>query len=482
MIIKRKKFWALLFVAFFVGMFLTYTFNSFQQYGFYGLKNIFGIKNQVVFLENPNSTSFFTESEIVFEGHEEFPTSNDDFIEPDEIQRKIVPVNDHRRSIVLNLDLMKMFLYDKGEIVDQIEIQSKGIQNSLWDTPPGQYSVQYKTDEYFSPVADVWMPHVVQFYNDFYIHGWPYDKDGELVKEDFKAGAIRLSSKDAQTVYDFSKIGSEVIVISSVPSRFKNNEIVGDYIVTDNFRYLPRLKSNSYLVADINTGQILIEEDADDEHAIASISKLMTALVSMDTQDQLEETRISGRAVNTRGDQGELTEGDRWNIHELMYPLLLESSNDAAEAISEHKDRDKFIEDMNGFAKSIGMVDTSFSDPSGLSSQNVSTAYDLLRLAHHIYSYKSYIFSISQLKDYSSKGLTWKNNNPYRNDEEYLGGKNGLTNAAGHTLLTVLDIEFKNGERRDLVFIVLQSDDEDSDTRLLQSYVERNVEFQPFEN
>lgn len=476
---KKTHFLFWIIVTFALGALSTYAIVTVSKYGVYGLKEKLGFQGVAIFLEDNRFGSSDAPPPVFF-GNEDFPTNNKEIIESEDITRKTIPVSDNGKVIVINLDRMRLFLYDDGKIKDEFQIHSKGITNSLWDAPPGKYGVQYKNKDYFSPIAKAWMPYSVQFFNDYYIHGWPHYTGGDLVDDDFVAGAIRLSSKDAKEVFDFSTIGTDIVVVSSIPTKFQNRDVTGSYILKDEGKKIPNVASRSYIVADIDTGQILFEENSDKVYSFASISKLLTALTSLETLDQNEITEISRRAINTRGEQGRLRFGQEWQVGELMYPLLLESSNDAAEAIAEHVDREKFMADMNGIAHSIGMSTASFNDPSGLSIGNAGTAKDLLRLAEHIYNYKSYIFNTAQNKRYSINGTTWHNNNPYKNDEEWLGGKNGLTTAAGHTLLTILRLELANGETRNIVFVVLKSNDEDRDTRLLQSYVEKYVEFVPF--
>lgn len=478
---KRTHFLFWIILTFALGALSTYAVVTISKYGVYGLKERLGIQGVAIFLED---SKFGASDPVmpVFVGNEDFPTNNLEEINPEDIPRKTIPVSSRGRVVAINLDQMKLFLYDDGDVVNEFQIHSKGIKNSLWDVPPGEYSVQYKNKDYFSPVAKTWMPYTVQFFNDFYIHGWPHLTDGDLVDDDFVAGAIRLSSKDAKEVYEFSRIGTDIVVTSSIPTKFQNRDVTGSYKQKDDGKRVLNVASRSYIVADIDTGQILFEEDSDRIYSFASISKLLTALTSLETLDQSEETKISQRAINTRGDQGRLRTGQKWQVGELLYPLLLESSNDAAEAIAEHNDRSEFMSDMNGIARSIGMSTAVFNDPSGLSIGNAGTAKDLLRLAEHIYNYKSYIFNVTQHKKYEIDGTTWYNNNPYKNDDEWLGGKNGLTTAAGHTLLSILNLELANGEKRNIIFVVLKSNDEDRDTRLLQSYVEKYVEFIPFES
>lgn len=472
----------LLILAFVIGGTSVFFLTTYIRFGSYGVKQALGLKTDAVFLNDSTfgAPDLDQEHYPKFEGNEDFPTQNSPTLSLENISRKLVSVPSRGRVVVVNLDHGKVFLYNRGDIVDEFVIKSKPIPGSPWETPPGLYEVQYKTEEHFSTVANANMPYTVQFFGNYYIHGWPHDMEGNLVDENFVAGAIRLSSKDAEKVYEFSRIGTDVIVVSSVPSQFQNREITGDYNLLDEGLQIPRLSSRAYMVADIDTGQVLYEYNADRVYAIASVTKLMTALVALESYDQLEETKISRSAVATRGDQGGLKAGQKWLLGDLLYPLLMESSNDAGEALAEHVDRIDFIEAMNGYAKAIGMPHTAFNDASGLSAGNTSTVRDLEQLAEHIYHYKSYILSITQMDKYGINRVNWRNNIPFHGEDSFLGGKHGLTTAAGHTAVTIHDVRLENGEHRNLVFVVLQSENEERDTERLIDYIEEYASFEPF--
>jgi D-alanyl-D-alanine endopeptidase (penicillin-binding protein 7) len=140
------------------------------------------------------------------------------------------------------------------------------------------------------------------------------------------------------------------------------------------------------------------------------------------------------------------------------------------------RDRDSFIADMNGKAKSIGLLDTQFDDASGLSQHNVSTAADLLKMTQYIMSYRGYIFDTTTHKQMDLGKKTWFSNSKFRNDDEYVGGKNGYTDEAGKTQVALFEQDF-DGEKRTIVYVILKSNDIAYDINLLRGYVHKNVQF-----
>jgi D-alanyl-D-alanine carboxypeptidase len=203
----------------------------------------------------------------------------------------------------------------------------------------------------------------------------------------------------------------------------------------------------------------------------------MTAVIADETLNLNEETQISNFAVSTYGRQGKLLVGETYTIEELLYPLLLESSNDAAEAIAEHKDRKRFIASMNGKAEALNLKSTYFDDPSGLSDNNVSTSEDLFKLIQYINKYRSHIFDITKLKQYEARDTLWFSNSKFRGEENYLGGKNGYTDEAGRTLISIWNLKLGD-EYRKIAIILLDNGDYEKDTREIINYLNKNIIYQ----
>jgi serine-type D-Ala-D-Ala endopeptidase (penicillin-binding protein 7) len=151
------------------------------------------------------------------------------------------------------------------------------------------------------------------------------------------------------------------------------------------------LRSSSALVEDQRTGEYLIQKNAKAVVPIASITKLMTAIVTLDTQmDLYESLVIEHEDVETlRHSRSRLPVGTHLTRQEALLLSLMASENRAAHALSRTYPggRDAFVSAMNAKAQSMGLIDTHFKDPVGISGGNVSSAYDLARMANAAYNY-----------------------------------------------------------------------------------------------
>lgn len=150
------------------------------------------------------------------------------------------------------------------------------------------------------------------------------------------------------------------------------------------------LKSSAVAVFDQSTGDVLYEKNADAVVPIASITKLMTAMVVLDAQLSLsEELSVANEDVDTmKGTRSRLKVGTRLTREEMLRLALMSSENRAASALSRHYPggRPAFVAAMNAKAQQLGLSDTHFMDPTGLTPENVSSARDLVKLvdaAHH---------------------------------------------------------------------------------------------------
>ncbi len=146
------------------------------------------------------------------------------------------------------------------------------------------------------------------------------------------------------------------------------------------------LKSNVVLVLDNATGQAVVSKNANDLQPIASITKLMTAMVVVDGRLPMAgRVAISEEDVDTeRGSRSRLKVGAELTRDDLLHLALMASENRAAHALgrSHPGGLAAFVQAMNDKARELGMQRTRFVDPTGLSSANVSTASDLARLVH----------------------------------------------------------------------------------------------------
>ncbi len=146
----------------------------------------------------------------------------------------------------------------------------------------------------------------------------------------------------------------------------------------------PQIKARAGVLIDAKTGDMLFEKNSRERNAPASTTKIMTAILAVESGRLDDPVRVSLRAAATRGSSMHLYAGQVLSLHELLSGLLLRSGNDAAVAIAEHLagTTEAFVEQMNERARALGATDTHFRNPHGLSAPgHYSSAYDLALLA-----------------------------------------------------------------------------------------------------
>ena len=185
------------------------------------------------------------------------------------------------------------------------------------------------------------------------------------------------------------------------------------------------VSAKSYIVRDVLHNKIVLEHDAERLMPIASLTKLVTAVVSRKLNDPNTKITVGPKIMMTYGNTAGFKEGETFTANDLLYPLLMVSSNDAAEALARAYDRKRFIQAMNDFTQSIGAYRTYFSDPAGLSPDNVASADDMAHIIEWISVNDPGIIDITRLKSKSVRAHTWENPTHFLSWSYYRGGKNG---------------------------------------------------------
>lgn len=376
------------------------------------------------------------------------------------------------KLIAANLVTMKIMLYENGVQVAEFPIQSKGRTGSPWETPSGMYQVGTKEVTHFSSIGHVYMPYSMQFYGNYFIHGWTHYPDGTPVSASFSGGCIKLLTEDAKQIFDFASIGTKVFVYDAKPTGELEPLAVEHSLV-------PNTNAHAYLVADIDTGDVYAEKNANVVRPIASITKLMSALVANETISFERKVRVPESSLFNPPDP-EKTDSKVFVAEDLVYPLLMQSSNGVADALASYYGKNSFITWMNTTAKALGMHSTNFADASGVSADNTSTADDLFRLATYLANKKSFVFDTTHLKQ---KTILSEDGTPYTivnvnapvADEPYMGGKAGHTEAAQDTMVSLVAVDV-GGKTRRVAVIVLGSENQQSDTLALTSWISQSVE------
>lgn len=213
--------------------------------------------------------------------------------------------------------------------------------------------------------------------------------------------------------------------------------------------FAQKITATSWLVAD-GDGHILDSSNADQQRSIASITKLMTAMVVLDAGQDLDE-RIG---MFTRG--------------ELLQFMLVKSNNQAAETLCEHYPlgRSGCITAMNWKALSLGLHNTYYADPSGLNVMNVSTAQELVQIVLASSKYAEIVEAsntahgkIKKKKHY----FTFNNTNPLVATKDFIVSKTGYIRASGGCIVIMLNT--KIGQR-----IVVLLNSRNTHTRIPEAY------------
>jgi serine-type D-Ala-D-Ala carboxypeptidase (penicillin-binding protein 5/6) len=220
----------------------------------------------------------------------------------------------------------------------------------------------------------------------------------------------------------------------------------------------PPVRAPAAILEDLDTGQILFEKRPNMRRPIASLTKIMTAMVTLRSAKLSEVAVASARADAAGGSELGLRPGERAAVKDLLYALLLQSSNDAAVALAEHVagSVEAFVGRMNERAEEMGLRNTRFFSPNGLDDRGYSTARELAAITRAAYAFPSF-GRIARTRMWAvpspagparhiqnRNALLWLY-------EGAIGVKTGFTTPAGHCLVAAA----RRGDRA-LMAVVLQ--------------------------
>lgn len=228
----------------------------------------------------------------------------------------------------------------------------------------------------------------------------------------------------------------------------------------------PQIAGTNGLIVDNVSGKIYFSLDPNEKKPIASLVKIMTAIVALEHGNLDQKIIVSEHAASVGENAMGISAGETYSLRELLYGMLLNSGNDAATAIAEGiaGDVKTFVEWMNIKASELGLSNTYFADPSGLDDSSYSTAQDLARLTHFALMHEEFRNAVRTVeKEY-----------PYSDEHKYiylynqtnllttypgvLGVKTGYTEEAGLCLVT-----YAVNEGKELIGVVLNSIDRKGD-------------------
>ncbi len=233
----------------------------------------------------------------------------------------------------------------------------------------------------------------------------------------------------------------------------------------------PLLPSSvAYAVFAATTGEVFFGNNHYQVRPIASITKLFAGAAIVATFDLTAVTTIQPADLHSVGTAGRLRVGEQYTYRDLLFPLLLSSSNNAA-LVFERRSQGDVVTAMQQWVDTYGTGKTRLADASGLSSGNQASAQELAILTVALRQHAPLAWSISRLTQHLGPYGGWENNSPFIGDVAYRGGKHGFTKAAGRTALVVFAEQIEDVEV-EIGYVILGSDDLVRDMEVLRSYVQ----------
>jgi hypothetical protein len=406
-------------------------------------------------------------------------TDAGEMVLPDEqkfLTQKDTYIKEGTDFIEANLRTMKLKLYSAEKKINTLDIQSKGKKDSWWQTPTGDYNILSKEINHFSSIGHVWMPYSMKFYGNYFIHGWPYYDDGTPVSKTYSGGCIRMKDEDAKIVFDFAKNGMPLLVLED-----QENETFGNLIKSNTNSPLPNITAESFLISNLATGENIIEKNSEKQLPIASLTKLMTAVVAHEIVYLGKQVKDIYPTSTSTGFSPQM--GKYYSGFDLLFPLLMQSSNDSAKILASFIGEKTFITNMNEKANSLSMNDSNFADSSGIDNENLSSAKDIKKLLNYIFYKRHFIFDITKGIVPKNSGLvevgdtigilSLENFNEFSDNLELIGMKNGETTVAKQTMASVWNIKTPSGNVP-ISIIVLGSENRKLDTENLLNWIKNN--------
>ena len=224
---------------------------------------------------------------------------------------------------------------------------------------------------------------------------------------------------------------------------------------------LAPVQATAGIVVDDISGNVLMAKNADKPLPMASITKLMTAYITLERGRLMDKIVVSAKAAATPPTNLPLGEGETLSVNELLTALLLPSANDAAQALADGLGGEEdFVRAMNTQASKLGLRHTHFSNPTGFDAAgHASSAADLATLAHDLFKAHPEVLPIMQQSHAVLETTTEHKRYDLQNFHPlitkyagYMGGKPGFTGDAGNCLLTLA----QRGEKR-VIVVVLNS-------------------------
>ena len=265
-----------------------------------------------------------------------------------------------------------------------------------------------------------------------------------------RAAAAVAAAKKATAAYSAERSLSRKVKLARgravATAREMADTVLPRYKVDASGDLVPDVRAAAAIIYNPETNEVLWEENSQSQRSIASITKVMTATVFLENTPDLSQQVIVVRSDVFQASTTHLHAGDKLTTDDLLHLLLIASDNAAARALARVSPQgsEGFIRRMNEKAVELGLTSTHYADTSGLSSDNVSSAYDMARLITHA-SQDERISSIMRTNEYTvysggKRPITFRSTNHLLRggDVDVRAGKTGFISKAGYCLATVL--------------------------------------------
>ncbi|MDH5596688.1 MAG: D-alanyl-D-alanine carboxypeptidase [Candidatus Peregrinibacteria bacterium] len=254
---------------------------------------------------------------------------------------------------------------------------------------------------------------------------------------------------------------------------------------------IPRLKSSAIapdigakaaILMDYDTGLVLYKKNSDEQMAMASLTKIMTAIIILENHALDEVVTVGSNFSGIEGVKIWIRQYEQLYVEDLLKALLIRSAGDAAMALAEYHSGsvEAFVEEMNERARTLNLTDTHFENPIGLDADDhYSTAFDLAILSKHAL-HMSAFRSIVGMEEARIESVDRKIDHYFKTTNKLLGSylnilgvKTGTTYAAGESLINLA----RNEAGREVIAVLLNSPDRFQENKSMIDWAFRSHEW-----
>ncbi len=237
------------------------------------------------------------------------------------------------------------------------------------------------------------------------------------------------------------------------------------------------LSASGVLVVDVSSGQRVFGKQVATERSMASLTKLMTALIIIENHTMGETVTIPEGVDEVIGNRAYLNPGEHFYLGDILSAMLIPSANDAARTLARYHSGtvEKFVEEMNARATSLGLKNTSFQNPDGLDGiAHYSTPQDIAWLTMYVLKQPEIAkrMATTGMRIYSFEGseISLAHSHALLSRPEVIAGKTGTTDGAGECLVSVV-----RAHGKDYVVVLMNSLERYTDLQTILSALTENV-------